>query len=62
MNEPTDLPDGTVLDVVVTDASDDLDDDERAELNASIDDGLSDMRAGGGVDASDVLSRLRARR
>jgi hypothetical protein len=62
VNEPTDLPDGTVLELVVADAGDELDADERAELAASIDDGLADMRAGGGVDAGEVLARLRARR
>ncbi len=54
MDEPTDLPDGTVLDLVGTASRDEFDDDERAELHAALEEGLADMRAGRGIDA-DVL-------
>lgn len=61
VDEPTDLPDGTVLDLVVADPGDDLDDVERAELHAAIDEGFAELRADGGIDASTVLARLRSR-
>ena len=61
VDEPTDLPEGTMLDLVVADPGDDLDDDERAELHAALDEGLTELRAGGGVDSSEVIGRLRAR-
>jgi len=35
-DEPSTLPDGTVLDLVVDDEGDDLDEAERAALNESI--------------------------
>jgi hypothetical protein len=60
VDEPTDLPEGTVLDLVVADPGDDLDDEERAELHAALDEGLAELRTGGGIDASVVLARLRA--
>src|SRR5688500_9841102 len=62
VDEPTDLPEGTELDLVVADPGDDLDEEERAELHAALDEGLADLRAGAGVDAADVLARLRERR
>ena len=60
VDEPTDLPEGTVLDLVAAaEAVDDLDEDERAELHAALDEGLAGMRSGGGIDAPVVLARLR---
>ncbi|WP_434045751.1 MULTISPECIES: hypothetical protein [Sorangium] len=61
VNEPTDLPEGTVLELVVADPGDELDDEERAELHAALAEGLAELRAGGGVDADELLSELRAR-
>ena len=61
VDEPTDLPEGTKLDLVLADPGDDLDDEERAELHAALDEGLAELKAGGGVDASEVLARLRSR-
>ncbi len=60
VNEPTDLPEGTKLDLIIADPGDDLDDQERAELHAALDEGLAELRAGGGVDATEVLARLRS--
>ena len=62
MDEPTDLPEGTVLDLVVDDEGDDMDDAERAALDASISRGLSAARAGRVRPAAEVLSDLRAKR
>ncbi|KYF96859.1 hypothetical protein BE17_05575 [Sorangium cellulosum] len=62
VNEPTDLPEGTVLELVVADPGDELDDEERAELHAALAEGLAELRTGGGIDAEAVLSELQARR
>ena len=63
---PTDLPEGTEVELVlvekpIDDATDDLDEEERARLHASIDRGLADMEAGRTVPASEVIEMLRAR-
>ena len=55
---PTDLPEGTELELVVADQGDDLDDEERARLHASIDRGLADIKAGRVTDIDDVLNEL----
>jgi hypothetical protein len=62
LDEPTELPEGTELELVAAvDAGDDLGDEERAALHASIDEGLRQADAGETVDADEVLARLRAR-
>ena len=55
---PTDLPEGTELELVVADQGDDLDDEERARLHASIGRGLADINAGRVTDIDEVLSEL----
>ena len=55
---PTDLPEGTELELVVADQGDDLDDEERARLHASIGRGLVDIKAGRVTDIDDVLNEL----
>ncbi len=60
VDEPTDLPDGAEVEVVVID--DQLTPEERAELHASLDRALDDSEAGRGVEAGDYLKRYRARR
>jgi hypothetical protein len=62
LDEPTDLPDGTELEVVLADGGDGLDDEERAELEQAIEEGLADAREGRHEDASVVMDRLRSRR
>jgi hypothetical protein len=66
LDEPTDLPEGEVVELVPLDevlarGGDYLDDEERARLHASIERGIADVRAGRTVDARDVIARLRAR-
>ena len=56
LDEPIDLPDGDIY--VVVDGGDDLDDDERAELDQSIEEGLADAREGRHEDAFEVMARL----
>ena len=60
LDEPSDLPDGAEVEVVVID--DDLSVEERAELHASLDRALDDSEAGRGMNAAEYLQRYRARR
>jgi hypothetical protein len=60
LDEPTDLPDGAEVEVLVID--DELTAEERAELHASLDRALDDSDAGRGADAWEYLERYRARR
>jgi len=60
VDEPTDLPDGAEVEVVVID--DKLTPEERAELHASLDRALDDSETGRSVEASDYLKQYRARR
>ena len=62
VDEATELPDGTVLDLVLDDEGDDLDEDERRALDAAITRSLEQAAAGRVASADDVLGRLRARR
>lgn len=59
LDEPTTLPEGTVLDLVVDDEGDDLDDEERARLHASIDESRAQIRRGEFVSADEVIASLR---
>ncbi len=58
LDEPTDLPDGAEVEVLVID--DELTVEERAELHASLDRALEDSQAGRWVDAEEYLQRHRA--
>lgn len=58
----TQLPDGTVLDLVIDDEGDDLDEDGRRALDAAIAKSLAQAAAGQVAPADEVLARLRARR
>lgn len=62
MDEVTQLPEGTVLDLVIDDEGDDLDDDQRRALNAAIAVGLEQAARGEMAPASAILARLRGRR
>ncbi len=66
LDEPTDLPDGEVVELVPLDevlarGGDYLDDEERARLHASIERGIEDSKAGRVVDAQEFMTKLRAR-
>ena len=62
VDEPTKLPDGTVLDLVLDDEGDQLDEAERTALDAAITASLEQVEAGRVAPADEVLARLRARR
>jgi hypothetical protein len=66
LDEPTDLPEGEVVELVPLDeilarGGDYLDDEERARLHESIERGFADVKAGRTVDGREVIARLRAR-
>ena len=61
VDEPTSLPEGTELDLVVDDAGDGLDESERAALDAAITRAWSSVQAGEGRTAADVLADLAKR-
>lgn len=61
LDEPTSLPEGTVLDLVVDDEGDDLDIEERAALNEVIARGLESIKAGRGRPVEEVLADLAKR-
>lgn len=59
LDEPTDLPDGAEVEIVVID--DELSAEDRAALHASLDRALEDSEAGRGTDAPEYLRQYRAR-
>lgn len=61
LDEPTDLPEGFVLHLVVDDEGDDLDDTERAELHAAIDESREQIRRGEFITAEELIASLRPR-
>ncbi len=58
-DEPTELPDGAEVEVVVID--DQLTAEDRAALHASLERALEDSEAGRGIDARAYVDALRAR-
>lgn len=67
LDEPTDLPEGEVVELVPVDevlasGGDYLDDEERERLHGSIREGIEQMKAGQLIDADEALAQLRAHR
>ena len=62
VDEPVDLPEGTVLDLVIDDEGDELDDSERRALDAAISRSLKDSEGGNTAPAEEIIAKLRARR
>lgn len=66
MDEPTDLPEGRLIELVPLDqvfmnGGDDLDDAERAALHEELEASISEADAGQLVDFEQVLAELRSR-
>lgn len=59
VDEPTNLPNGTVVDLVIDDEGDDLDAAQVAQLNAAIARSLDEAAHGDVVAADVVLAGLR---
>ena len=60
LDEPTDLPDGTELYLVPADSGDELDDEERAALHASIEEAERELDAGKVASEEELWATLRA--
>ena len=60
LDEPTNLPEGIEVELIFADG-DDLDPDERRELEEALHEGLADIDAGRTVDAREFIAGLRAR-
>lgn len=63
LDEPGELPEGAEVDVLVrgADPHDQMDQQERAALLQSIDEGLADVDAGDVIDFGEYLASLRVR-
>jgi hypothetical protein len=61
VDEPVDLPEGTVLDLVVDDEGDELDDAERAALHAKLERSFAEAKQGKTRPVGDLLDELRSR-
>ena len=67
LDEPTDLPEGEVVELVPVDevlasGGDYLDDEERERLHESLRESIEQMKAGQLIDADEALAELRAHR
>ncbi len=60
VDEPVDLPDGVQVELVIVDADDGLDDDDRAQLHAAIDEAQAELGRGEGIPVDQVLAEARA--
>ena len=61
VDEPTDLPEGTEMDLLPLDPGDWLDEAERAALHEALRQSDADVSAGRLVDAEEILKDLRSR-
>ncbi len=61
LDEPTDLPEGEEVELVLADA-DDSDDEDRAALHESIRESIEQMERGELIDAEEALAELHAHR
>jgi hypothetical protein len=61
LDEPVELPEGTVVDLMPVDQGDDLDDEDRARLHAALARSHEDFLAGRSVPADRVMAELRAK-
>jgi hypothetical protein len=61
LDAPTTLPEGTVLELVADDEGDELDEQERAALNAAISRAWASVKAGHGRPAAEVIDAIRKR-
>lgn len=61
VDEPTDLPDGTELELLPLDPGDWLDESEREALHEALRQSGDDVTEGRLVDASEILKELRSR-
>lgn len=61
LDEPTDLPEGTEIELLTLDPGDWLDESDRAALHEALRQSQEDVDAGRVVSAEEILRELRAR-
>ena len=61
LDEPTDLPEGREVELVVLDDAE-FEPEERARLLQAIEDGVEDIEKGNHVDGFEFIAQLRAKR
>lgn len=61
VDEPTDLPDGTEIDLLPLDPGDWLDEADKAALHQALRESNADVAAGRLIDVSTILAELRSR-
>lgn len=61
MDEPTDLPDGTEVELLPLDSGDWLDEADRVALHEALRESDADVAAGKLVNAEEILRELRSR-
>ena len=61
LDEPCEYPEGTVIDLVMADAGDDLDAEERAALEASLDRSWEQAKGGETRPAAELVEELQTR-
>ena len=61
LDEPTDLPEGTEIELLPLDPGDWLDETDRAALHEALRQSDADIAAGRLVDAEEILRELRSR-
>jgi hypothetical protein len=59
LDEPTDLPEGTEVELTLVDDGE-FDPEDRARLHQAIEDGAQDIERGDHVDGFEFIARLRA--
>jgi hypothetical protein len=60
LDEPTDLPEGTEVQLSIVD-DDEMDDEERARLHAALERSMAQANAGKIINADEVIGRLLSR-
>ena len=61
VDEPTDLPEGTEIELLPLDPGDWMDETDKAALHQALSDSDADVAAGRLIDASQILDELRSR-
>jgi len=59
VEEKTDLPEGTLLTLVMVDSDDEMTPEERADLEAELDPARAAIAAGRGISGDELLARVR---
>ena len=61
VDEPTELPEGTVVELIEPDRGDDLSADDRAALHRALASSMSQAKAGNVRPASEIVDEIRRR-